>query len=166
MREKKKKNKNWYFVFIFKGAEWSFFFFLKILFIYSWETQRGKDTGRGRRRRLPAGSPMWDWIPGLRDHDLTWRQILNHWATQASSSFEFEHGLPTLLGLREARLSLWKGTRLFLKWQQSLCKDSMGLLPLGCSGKQLIIVCQVTKLPESKGMVIRHPFGLPSIFWL
>ena len=39
------------------------FFFFKILFIYSWETQRGRDTGR-RRSRLPAGSPMWDSIPG------------------------------------------------------------------------------------------------------
>ena len=51
--------------------------FLKILFIYSWETQRerGRDTGRGRSR-LHAGSPMWDWIPGLQDLSL--------WATQGS----------------------------------------------------------------------------------
>ena len=35
-------------------------------FINSWETQRGRDTGRGMRRRLHAGSPMWDLIPDSR----------------------------------------------------------------------------------------------------
>ena len=67
------------------------FIFLKILFIYSWERdtqtererERGRDTGRGRSR-LHAGSPMWDSIPGLQDHALSRRQMLNHWATQAS----------------------------------------------------------------------------------
>ena len=33
------------------------------------ERERGRDTGRGRSR-LHAGSPMWDSIPGLRDHAL------------------------------------------------------------------------------------------------
>ena len=39
--------------------------FLKIfyLFIHERPTERGRDTGRGRSR-LPAGSPMWDSIPG------------------------------------------------------------------------------------------------------
>ena len=46
------------------------------------ERQRGRDTGRGRSR-LPAGSPVQDSIPGACDHDLTQRQTLNHWATQA-----------------------------------------------------------------------------------
>ena len=32
------------------------------------ERERGRDTGRGRSR-LHAGSPMWDWIWGLQDHD-------------------------------------------------------------------------------------------------
>ena len=60
-------------------------FFLKILFIYSWKTQRerGRDTGRGRSR-LQAGSLMWDLIPGLQDHTLAQRQVLNCWATQGS----------------------------------------------------------------------------------
>ena len=51
------------------------FFFLKILFVYSWETQseRGRDMGKGRRR-LHAGSPMWDSIPGLQDHNLGQRR--------------------------------------------------------------------------------------------
>ena len=58
-----------------------FNFFFKDVFIH--ETQRGRDTGRGRSR-LPARSPMWDSIPGPREHDLSWRQTFNHWATQAS----------------------------------------------------------------------------------
>ena len=41
------------------------------------DTQRGRDTGRGRSR-LPAGSPMWDLIPGLQDHTLSQRQMLNY----------------------------------------------------------------------------------------
>ena len=51
--------------------------FFKIIFIYSWETQRGRDTGRGRSRSL-----MWDLIPGLQDHTLGQRQVLNRWATR------------------------------------------------------------------------------------
>ena len=38
--------------------------------------ERGRDTGRGRRR-LHAGSPMWDWITELEDHALSQRQMLN-----------------------------------------------------------------------------------------
>ena len=40
------------------------------------ERERGRDTGRGRSR-LHAGSPMWDLILGLQDHDLGQRQMLN-----------------------------------------------------------------------------------------
>ena len=56
---------------------------LKISSIYSWEThrERGRDTGRGRSR-LHAGILMWDLIPGLQDHALGQRQVLNCWATQ------------------------------------------------------------------------------------
>ena len=39
--------------------------------------ERGRDTGRGRSR-LHAGSPMQDSIPGLQDHALGGRQVLNH----------------------------------------------------------------------------------------
>ena len=45
------------------------------------ERERGRDTGRGRNR-LHAGSLMWDSIPGPQEHPQ--RQMLNHWATQAS----------------------------------------------------------------------------------
>ena len=55
------------------------YFFLKI--IYSWET--GRDIGRGRSR-LPTGNLMLDSIPGPRNHDLSQRQTLNHWATQVT----------------------------------------------------------------------------------
>ena len=60
-------------------------FFFKVSFIYSWERQRGRDTGWGRSR-LPAGSLMRYSIPGPRDHDLSQRQMLNHWATQVPLS--------------------------------------------------------------------------------
>ena len=56
-----------------------FFSFLKILYIYSWETEREAETGRGRSR-LHEGSPMQDSIPGSRNHALSRRQMLNHWA--------------------------------------------------------------------------------------
>ena len=41
------------------------------------ETERGRDTGRGKSR-LHAGSPMWDLIPGLWDHDPSQRQAPKH----------------------------------------------------------------------------------------
>ena len=59
-------------------------FFLRFyLFTHERHRERGRDTGRGRSR-LPAGSPMWDSIPGPWGHALGQRQTLNHWATQAS----------------------------------------------------------------------------------
>ena len=41
------------------------------------ERERGRD-----RSRLPVRSPMQDLISGSWDHDLSRRQMLNHWATQ------------------------------------------------------------------------------------
>ena len=46
-------------------------------------TERSRDIDRGRNR-LPAGSPMWDSIPGPWDHTLSQRQMLNCWVTQVS----------------------------------------------------------------------------------
>ena len=56
--------------------------FWKILFIHERHRERGRDTGRGRSR-FPRGSLLWDSIPGPWDHDLSQRQMFNHWATQA-----------------------------------------------------------------------------------
>ena len=66
------------------------FFFFKILFVYSWEThiERGRDTGRGRSR-LPVGILVWDLILGTSDHDLSQRQMLNHWAIQVPWDLHF-----------------------------------------------------------------------------
>ena len=45
------------------------------------DTESGRDIGR-RRSRLPVRSPMWDWIPGLRDQSQpepkTDAQLLGH----------------------------------------------------------------------------------------
>ena len=64
-------------------AKAGFKFFLKRFYLFMRDTERGRDIGRGRSR-LPAGSLMWDLIPGPRVHTLSQRQTLNHWATQAS----------------------------------------------------------------------------------
>ena len=37
--------------------------FKDFIYLFMSDTERGRDTGRGRSR-LPAGSPMWDSIPG------------------------------------------------------------------------------------------------------
>ena len=46
------------------------------LFMRDTRERESRDTGR-ERSRLLAGSPMWDWIPGPRDHALSQRQMLN-----------------------------------------------------------------------------------------
>ena len=51
-------------------------------------TERERETGRGRSR-LHAGSLMWDSIPGLRDHNLSQRQMPNRRATQVSGIYVF-----------------------------------------------------------------------------
>ena len=42
--------------------------------------ERGRDIDRGRSR-LPDRSPMCNSIPGPQNHDLSQRQMFNHWAT-------------------------------------------------------------------------------------
>ena len=88
-----------------------FFFFFKILFVYSWERERSRDIGRGRSR-LPVGSPIWDLIPGPWDHDLSWRQMLNHWAT----------GCPSLICLIASSCN-WTSLRLVCVRQHFLMED-------------------------------------------
>ena len=82
---------------------WVDIIFFKILFIYTWETQRGRDIDRSR---LPVGSPMSDSIPRPWDLDLSQRQMLNCWATQASLKLTFK-----LADSEYSRLSLimWVG---------------------------------------------------------
>ena len=63
-------------------------------------TERGRDIGRGRSR-LPAGSLVQGSIPGPRDHDLSRRQTLNHWATQGSQ-------WQILIGVKSLHLRQWK----------------------------------------------------------
>ena len=66
-----------------------FHFFLRFyLFIQERHREGGRDIGRGISR-LPTGSLMWDSIPGLQDHDLNQRQMLNCWATQVPCSVCF-----------------------------------------------------------------------------
>ena len=67
-----------------RSKQLSFFFLLRFyLLINERHRERGRDIGR-ERSRLHAGPPMWDLIPGFQDHALSLRQMLNHWATQAS----------------------------------------------------------------------------------
>ena len=55
-------------------------FVLKTLFIHERHRDKGRDT-KGGRSRLPAANLMRDSIPGPWDHNLSPRQMLNHWAT-------------------------------------------------------------------------------------
>ena len=72
----------------------SFFVFQRFyLFIHERHTERGRDIGSGRSR-LPEGSPRWDSIPGPWDHNLSQRQTLNHWATQAPHCVLLINGKP------------------------------------------------------------------------
>ena len=54
----------------FDNIQYLFFFKILYYFFMKDTEKRGRDIGR-RRSRLPAGSPMWDFIPGPRDHDLS-----------------------------------------------------------------------------------------------
>ena len=71
------------------GSSFLYFFFLRFYLFFSWETERRRDTGRGRRSRLHAGSPTWGLTLGLQDHALGQRQALNSWATQATHESSF-----------------------------------------------------------------------------
>ena len=85
----------------------NFYFFKDLIYLFMRETkrERGRDTGRGRSR-LPAGSPMQKLILGLWDHNLSQRQMINHWATQMplfawifKDSFYFNLWLPNFTSL-------------------------------------------------------------------
>ena len=57
-------------------------YFLNIFFIYSWKTERKSETQAEGEAGSLFFSSMSDSIPGLQDHALSQRQLLNHWATQ------------------------------------------------------------------------------------
>ena len=66
------------------------FFFFKDFILFMRDTERERQRHRGRSR-LPAGIPVWDLTPGPWDHDLSQRQTLNHWVTQAPLSSNFNY---------------------------------------------------------------------------
>ena len=88
----------------------SLLFLKKILFIYLTEKEKeiaqtgGAAEGEGGEEAgSPLSSLMWGLIPGLWDHDLSWRQTLNfNWVTQAPPSTLFWY---LLLHRRNTRLS-------------------------------------------------------------
>ena len=51
-------------------------FFKDFIYLFMRDKEREAETGRGRSR-FPVGSPMWDSIPRLWDHNLSQRQMLN-----------------------------------------------------------------------------------------
>ena len=63
-------------------------FFKNILFIYSWKTHRERQRHRQREKQASCREPSVELDPGTLDHALSWRQMLNRWATQA---YHYEH---------------------------------------------------------------------------
>ena len=71
-----------------------FVIFFKRFYLFIHERHRETEAETGRERsRLHAGSLMWDSIPGLQDHTLSRRQMLNHWATRCPPGFGFKSRL-------------------------------------------------------------------------
>ena len=78
---------SWLFLLVYFST---WIFFKDFIYLFMRDTERGRaETGRGRCR-LHVGSLMRDSVPGLQDHTLSWRQMLNHWATQASLHMNFQ----------------------------------------------------------------------------
>ena len=64
------------------------FFFKDFIYLFGRERQREREHKQGEWEREKqasrgAGSPMCGSIQGPWDHDLSWRQMFNDWATQA-----------------------------------------------------------------------------------
>ena len=78
---------------------WTQYIFLRFyLFIHERHRKKARDTGRRRRSRLHARSPMRDSIPEIRDHTLRHRQMPNRWATQIS---QLEPNIMSLIWLHK-----------------------------------------------------------------
>ena len=71
-----------------QGTGFSFLFFLMILFIH--ERHRERQRHMQREEQASCEEPVWYSIPGPRDHHLSQRQMLNHWATQAPRKLVFQ----------------------------------------------------------------------------
>ena len=50
---------------------------------------QGEQQAEGEAGSLPSGEPMQGSILGPRNHDVSWRQTLSHWATQAPLLYVF-----------------------------------------------------------------------------
>ena len=89
------------------------------------ERERERETQRHKQREKQAhctGSPMWDSIPGLQDHTLGQRQVLNHQAVQGSPHLVLQRIRNSYLGNKSSKivenykLNAWdKIISLFLK---------------------------------------------------
>ena len=53
-----------------------YFYFYDFIYLFMKDT-RERQRPRQREKQAPCGGPMWDWIPGPRDHALSQRQRLN-----------------------------------------------------------------------------------------
>ena len=53
-------------------------FFDDFIFVFRKDTDREAETQAEGETGSLQGSPMWDLIPGVQDHDLSRRQTLNH----------------------------------------------------------------------------------------
>ena len=93
---------------------------------------RGRDISRGRSR-LPMGSPMWNLIPGPRDHDLSQRQAwpLSHPGAQKQLlmtyfTLYFILGLPDPMCTSHSTLQFVWGS--FHTWLVASVLDKAGLV--------------------------------------
>ena len=125
-----------------------FFFFLFkdfYIFIHERHRERGRDIGRGRGR-LPVRRLMWDSIPVPQDHDLSQRQTINHWVTQASqinyfSKTNLENSSTfscDWVKFQSLKVS-WSGPR-FSAWDSVI------------SSTALILSCTPSQLPDFMGI--------------
>ena len=118
-------------------SKWTSFFsssplpFLKyFIYLFMRDSEGGRDIGRGRSS-LPAGSAMWHSIPGPQDHNLSQRQMLNHWATHVPSQ------LPPLMTMIpvpqhwfKSKSSHWP--TMWPQWAQRLILSSVTATPVEC----------------------------------
>ena len=68
-----------------------FFFFLDFIYLREHEWGKGPE-GEGKKTPHWAGSLMWGFIPGPRDHDLNQRQTLN-WLSHLRAPFQSKNGV-------------------------------------------------------------------------